>query len=196
MNDTVNKIIERIHELEDELQDELHRKGEALRFRIHDGTVTFEREMLLRHRALKTGLLSYIRDARWLVIATAPFIYALIVPFVLLDLFVSIYQAICFPIYQIPKVKRREYLVFDRVRLNYLNGIEKFNCAYCSYGNGIVAYVREVAARTEQYWCPIKHARKNKGAHKRYRLFTDFGDGEQYRQKLKSIKGKFEVDEA
>ena len=69
MNDTVNKIIERIQELEDDLQDELHRKGQWLRFRIHDGAVIFEREMLLRYRALKVGLLTYLRDARWWTIS-------------------------------------------------------------------------------------------------------------------------------
>ena len=60
----------------------------------------------------------------------------MIVPFVLLDLFVTIYQAVCFPVYGIPKVERRTYLVFDRHHLAYLNALEKLNCAYCAYANG------------------------------------------------------------
>ena len=95
------------------------------------------------------------------MVLTAPVIYSLIVPIVLVDLWVMAYQAICFPIYKIPKVRRRDYLVFDRHHLAYLNTIEKINCAYCSYCNGAIAFVREVASRTEVYWCPIKHARRD-----------------------------------
>ena len=62
------------------------------------------------------------------------------VDFLLMDLFVTTYQAVCFPIYGIPKVRRSDYLVFDREDLPYLNAIEKFNCFYCSYGNGGAAY--------------------------------------------------------
>jgi len=45
------------------------------------------------------------------VVLTAPIIYAVIVPLVLLDLFVTVYQSVCFPVYGIPKVRRREYLI-------------------------------------------------------------------------------------
>jgi hypothetical protein len=55
--------------------------------------------------------------------------------------------------------------VFDRYHLAYLNVLEKLNCAYA---NGLIAYVREIAGRTEQYWCPIKHARRVIGAHSHY----------------------------
>jgi hypothetical protein len=66
------------------------------------------------------------------------------------------FQWICFPIH----VSRAcRYVVVDRHRLAYLNVIEKANCMCCSYGNGVIAYVSEIAARTEQYWCPIKPSR-------------------------------------
>ena len=32
------------------------------------------------------------------------------------------------------------------------------------------------AARTEQYWCPIKHDRRTIGMHARYAHFLDYGD--------------------
>jgi hypothetical protein len=127
-------------------------------------------------------------NAHPLVVLTAPVIYSLIVPLVLLDLFVTIYQAICFPVYGIPKARRRDYLVFDRSHLAYLNMLEKLNCAYCSYANGLIAYVREIAGRTEQYWCPIKHARRVIGAHPRYALFEDYGDAEGYRKWLEQFQ--------
>ena len=88
-------------------------------------------------------------------------------------------------------MKRHDYLVFDRHNLAYLNLIEKINCAYCSYGNGLLSYIKEVVARTEQYWCPIKQAQQRRQAHSRYRRFTDYGDGDAYRSELKSIRCDF-----
>ena len=110
-------------------------------------------------------------------------------------MFVSIFQAVCFPIYGIAKIKRADYLVFDRHHLAYLNALEKLNCAYCSYANGIIAFTREVAARTEQYWCPIKHARRVIGMHARYVLFDDYGDGENYQARLAELRKALAKDE-
>ncbi len=64
----------------------------------------------------------------------------------------------------------------------HLNSLERFNCIYCGYVNGLLAYAREIAARTEQYWCPIKHARKIIGRHSRYHNFIDFGEAENYHE--------------
>lgn len=192
MNEKLRLILARITEMEDTLQEELYRASDQLQFRFHNGKVVFERELKARNKAFKTGLIAYIRNARLLVILTAPAIYLLIIPFVMLDIFVNFYQFVCFPVYGIPKVRRADYLVFDRLKLDYLNGIEKINCAFCSYGNGIVAYTQEIAARTEQYWCPIKHAQKVAAVHMHYPKFTDFGDGEQYRKQLGSIQRDFD----
>ena len=106
----------------------------------------------------------------------------------LLDTWVTIYQWVCFPIYGIARVPRRHYFVIDRHKLAYLNAIEKVNCTFCSYANGLLAYVREVAARTEQYWCPIKHARPLAVPHTRYHLFFDYGDAEGYRRGLVTLR--------
>jgi hypothetical protein len=76
----------------------------------------------------------------------------------------------------------------DRRRLAYLNGIERVNCTYCSYANGLFAYVSEVAARTEQYWCPIRHARAIRAPHRRYHAFFEYGDAEGYRKGLKRVR--------
>mgnify|MGYP003714603975 FL=1 len=70
----------------------------------------------------------------------------------------------------------------------YLNGIEKLNCVYCGYANGMIAYVREIAGRTEQYWCPIKHARRSADPHDHFEAFIDYGDAETYRANLKQIR--------
>jgi hypothetical protein len=82
--------------------------------------------------------------------------------------------------------------VIDRYALNYLNAMEKLNCVYCGYVNGLIAYVQEIAARTEQYWCPIKHARKIGSIHSRYNKFFEYGDGNEYRKKIETIRRDFE----
>ena len=94
-------------------------------------------------------------------ILTAPFIW-LPLPFVLmLDFMTELYQFVCFPVYGLEKVKRAEYvLVRDRAKLQYLNPFEKLGCMYCGYSNGVLRYQKEIAGRTEKYWCGIMHENK------------------------------------
>ena len=188
MTPQIATLIEKIRGLESELDAELAKRRADLRVGLEHGRVAFEEELLRRHRELRRKLLPYLFGANPLVVLTAPVIYAGILPFLLLDLFVSLYQAVCFPIYGIAKIRRADYLVFDRHHLAYLNALEKLNCAYCSYANGLIAYTREIAARTEQYWCPIKHARRVIGTHARYALFDDYGDAENYQAQLAKLR--------
>ena len=147
----------------------------------------FSPETLREHRRLKTSLWKYIRNARVLVLLTVPLIYACAIPFLLLDLSVTIYQAVCFPIFGVPKVRRRDYLIFDRGRLAYLNAVEKAGCVYCSYANGLLAYIAEIAARTEQRFCPIKHAHPPAQPHSRYPQFLPYGDAQAYRARSGTV---------
>jgi len=179
--DPIKSLIVRIGALEAELEAELAKRRAALNVGLERGKVAFEEEVLRRHSEFRTKLSRYIVQAHPLVVLTAPVIYSLIVPLLLLDLFVTLYHAICFPVYGIAKVRRTDYFAFDRRHLAYLNVLEKINCAYCSYANGLIAYVREVAGRTEQYWCPIKHARRVIGAHAQYPTFYDYGDAGAFR---------------
>jgi len=188
MSDHTDRILRRIHELELELEAEFAKKRAGFRFGMERGRVLFDQEVIRRHIELRKALIPYLLSARFWVVVTAPVIYSLIVVFVVLDLWVSLYQAICFRVYGIPQVRRRDYLVFDRKSLAYLNAMEKLNCAYCSYANGVIAYVREVAARTEQYWCPIKQARRVIGTHARYAGFSEYGDAEHYRERLRALR--------
>ncbi len=140
-----------------------------------------------QHRA---PLLSYVLRSDLLTIVTAPVIYSLIVPFVMMDLSVSLFQALCFRAWGVARVRRRAFFAIDRHKLGYLNGLEKANCVYCSYVNGLIAYVREVAARTEQYWCPIRHGRRVRGLHDRHTGFAPYGDGAAYREALPSLRAR------
>jgi hypothetical protein len=130
----------------------------------------------------------FVREGNHWSLATTPLIYSLSIPFLLLDLWVTAFQWICFPIYGVARVPRRRYFVFDRHRLPYLNWLERAHCVYCSYANGVIAYVREVAARTEQYWCPIQHAQPPRGAHHRLASFFPYGDGDAYRRGLAAMR--------
>lgn len=112
----------------------------------------------------------------------------MIIPLLITDFFISFYQTTCFPIYGIKKVRRADYIIFDRQHLNYLNFIEKFHCTYCAYGTGMIAYISEILARTEQYFCPIKHARKIIASHSRYPLFLEYGAAENYAVKLEEYR--------
>lgn len=187
----IDELLARIRALQEEIEEEYLKSREALaekRIRLAD-------EFLRQQRRYKIGLLRFLVRTRPLVMLTSPVIYAGWIPFLLMDLFVTAYQAVCFPVYRIPRVRRSDYLVFDREDLPYLNLLEKFNCFYCSYCNGVAAYTREVAARTEQYWCPIKHARRLRAAHGRYPKFFDYGDAEAFRRGLERLRRQYGEDD-
>lgn len=168
----------------------LHRTSNRSRwhYRVERGRVWFDRELRDVHRKLRQSIPAYVLEGDVLNLATAPVIYSLLLPLIVLDFWVTVYQSVCFPIYGIARVPRRRYFAIDRHKLAYLNGIERVNCTFCSYANGLIAYVREVAARTEQYWCPIKHARTIPVPHSRYHLFFGYGDAERYRRDLAGLR--------
>jgi hypothetical protein len=128
-----------------------------------------------------------LRGDAWTALAT-PVIYSTIVPLACLDAWLSLYQVICFRLWGLGLVRRRDYFAIDRHKLPYLNALEKLNCLFCSYANGVLGYSREIAARTEQYWCPIRHARRVRHPHGRYAAFAPFGDAARYRRDLPSLR--------
>jgi len=184
-------LIGEIKRLEKELLLEIEKKEEEFSYKIKGKKVFFEEETRKLHKTLATKIHTYIINARFLNILTAPIIWFCIVPALFMDVVVSFYQAVCFRVYGIPKTRRDEYIVIDRQSLSYLNPIEKLNCVYCGYFNGLIGYVQEIAGRTEQYWCPIKHARKTAAIHNRYHKFFDYGDHEEYKKRLAEIRKDF-----
>lgn len=190
MEKNIDEIRARIRGLQEELEAEYLKSIEAFEEKRTHLAEDFQQQQ----KRYKTGLLRFLIKTKPLTMLTAPVIYLGWIPFFLLDLFVTLYQTICFPVYGIPKARRSDYLIFGREDLPYLNLIEKFNCLYCSYGNGVVAYAREVAARTEQYWCPIKYARRVRSAHDRYPEFFDYGDAEAYKKGLDRLRQSYEEE--
>jgi hypothetical protein len=195
MKDTFQEIREKIEELEQELRRELAAKQEEFRYTVEKKRVRFSREVQDAHRKFAIRWTSYVYESGFFKILTIPVIWFALIPALALDFFIIFYQLICFPVYGIPRVKRGDYIILDRHKLKYLNWVEKFNCLYCGYFNGLMAYMREIAARTEQYWCPIRHARLPKSAHSRYEKFVDYGDAEGYRRELKKIRKDFKKEE-
>jgi len=81
--------------------------------------------------------------------------------------------------------------VIDHHKVGYLNPSVKMHCVYCGYFNGLIAYVQEIGARTEQDSCPIKHARKLKDTHNRYHKLMEQGDGIDYHNNHEAIRCDF-----
>ena len=187
----LQELVEQIRKLEKELYAEIQKKQDEFYYRIKGRRVYFEEATRQYHKTLVIRIRTYLRQSSLPNLISAPFIWACLLPAIFLDLVVSIYHSVCFRLYDIPLVKRSEYVVIDRQALTYLNFIEKINCTYCGYFNGLIAYVMEIAARTEQYWCPIKHARKQASLHSRYLKFVEYGDAEGYRKKIEDIRRDF-----
>jgi len=188
MNDRIRHLLNQMSALEDEMRTTLHAQETKMFFEIKGKRIEFETTVRQAHRKLKNNFFRWLVTNRPQNLITGPIIYGMIIPLLILDFFVSFYQATCFPIYGVTKVRRRDYIVLDRQHLDYLNFIEKFHCTYCAYGAGLTAYIGEIVSRTEQYFCPIKHAHKILGTHKRYLGFLEYGDAVDYEKRLEEFR--------
>lgn len=195
MNKRINGILQQIGNLEDELRQAFVEQEERVSYKIKGKRIAFEHKVKETHQKLKVGLVSWLRNSQPLNILSAPIIYGMIVPFVFLDFSLTLFQSICFRLYKIPRVRRSDYIVIDRHHLAYLNVIEKLNCIYCGYTNGLISYGREIASRTEQYWCPIKHACKVLGCKNRYRCFLPYGEGTNFHEELKVFRDELSKED-
>jgi hypothetical protein len=185
---TIDDLIEQARGLEDEVAAEFDRRRSDFGSVIDERRLHLSESVAALQRRPSVSAARYVLGSAALSVIAAPILYAGVIPLALLDAFATVYQAICFPLYGIPKVKRSDYLVLDRGDLPYLNTLEKLACVYCGYANGLAAYFREVAGRTEQYWCPIKHARRVVASHSRYPTFFEYGDAESYRLGLERLR--------
>lgn len=188
MNNRVSQILDQISALENELHTVIEQQEGRLRYQIEGKCVTFEHAIKEAHLKVKMGVFHWLTTVRPQNFLTMPIIYGMAVPLLLFDLVVTFYQAACFPIYRIAKVSRANYIVMDHRHLAYLNIIEKVHCMYCSYAVGLLGYAQEITARTEQYFCPIKHARKVFNANSRYKKFLNYGDAENLHDKVEEFR--------
>ena len=188
MNTEIRALLDNMRGLQEQLENAFDEARERFRCTLEDGRVRIADEVKAMQRRYRVSSIRYVLSAPLPNLLSAPVIYSMIVPLLLIDVSFTLYQHVCFRAYGIPRVRRRSYLVNDRHRLAYLNVIEKINCAYCGYANGVIAYAREVLSVTEQYWCPIRHARRFPDAHVRYPGFLPYGDAEGYKQGLPELR--------
>ena len=160
MQSRINELLNQIHQLEDQLEDVLKNHEVEFFYRLDGTRVRFEESVRRAHQKLRIGIFRWLGQSELRNVLSAPFIYGMIVPFAVLDASLWLYQQVCFRLYRVPRVRRSRYIFLDRHQLAYLNGIEKLNCIYCGYGNGLMGYAR----------------------------FAEFGDSEAYQAHLKAMR--------
>ena len=188
MKSQINKILQEIDRKREELKLEYVKLMEKYDFSYIKWKIVFSLKAKEAHKKQKKSIFETIFTAQIREIISIPFIYAMYFPALLLDFMLFIYQQTAFRLYRIPLVKRSDYVVYDRWQLEYLNLIQKINCIYCSYFNWVVQYAVEVAWRTEKYWCPIKHAKKEFWWHDWEKYFADYWDAQWFKETFCSIK--------
>ena len=194
MNEKIRSITDQISKLEAELIAATEAMENRIGYRIKGKRVAFEQSFKEAHRRAKLGVFRWFLTVRPQNYLTMPVIYGMCAPMVFFDLCVTLYQLICFPVYRIAMVKHADYMLFDHGQLQYLNVIEKAHCMYCTYAVGLLGYAQEITARTEQYFCPIKHARKVLGAHSRYKHFLEYGEADDFHRKLEKFRGELAAE--
>lgn len=193
MSDKITDIVKEIEQLKSRLKEEINSAEEDIAYEIKRGKIFFSDEILINQKENITNFFQFFKDAPLLHILSAPIVYMMIIPAVILDIMLFVYVRVIFKIYKFPPIKRDEYIVFDRHYLGYLNFIEKLNCLYCSYFNGLINYTAAVASRSELYFCPIKHAKKIAYSHEYYYSFLPYADADSYQKNLKKCQKNAQI---
>lgn len=183
MHDKITELLERFESLKEDLRKEYDALSEKYGFSVQKKRVIFLEEIRRRNKSFKESFIRMIFNAPIRHLLSIPFIYMMIVPAFILDIFLTIYQYSAFTLYRIPYVKRSEYIIYERRFLDYLNWFQKINCLYCSYVNWLFAYAVEIGARTERYWCPLKASSHPRFTHPWYKDFADYGNPEEWKER-------------
>lgn len=195
MNQTIKEIVKKISDLNKQLSEKYSELSEKYGFSFSGKKIVFLQEFRKKNISFKIPAWKYAVPQNIRHLLSMPFIYMMIVPVLILDVFITLYQTTAFQLYHIPKTKRRDFIIYDRQFLDYLNWIQKLNCRYCTYANGLFAYAVEIAGRTERYWCPIKAAHKPKFHHGWYSDFADYGNPEEWKTKFNNENAFEDINE-
>ena len=182
MKSTISRILQEIENKRKELAEEYERIKKKYNFEYIKWKITFSKEQKLENKKKKRSFWQTTKSTTFREYLSIPFIYSMMIPAVILDLFLFMYQQTAMRLYRIPLVKRSDYITLERKHLDYLNWVEKLNCIYCSYVNWLFAYALEIAWITEKYWCPIKHAKKMTSSHNWEKYFADYGDADWFKE--------------
>lgn len=182
MKSTISRILQEIENKRKELAEEYERIKKKYNFEYIKWKITFSKEQKLENKKKKRSFWQTTKSTTFREYLSIPFIYSMMIPAVILDSFLFMYQQTAMRLYRIPLVKRSDYITLERKHLDYLNWVEKLNCIYCSYVNWLFAYAVEIAWRTEKYWCLIKHAKKMNSSHNWEKYFADYGDADWFKE--------------
>jgi len=188
MKSRINQILEDIKNKKEELYLEYEKAKEKYGFKIEWRKIIWNSWKIKEFKKSRKSAWETIFTAEIRELISFPFIWFMLIPSIILDISLFIYQNTAIRLYKIPLAKRSDYIVFDRKQLAYLNWIQKLDCIYCSYVNWLFQYATEIAWRTEKYWCPIKHARKKSWSHDWEEYFADYGDAEWFKETFCSVK--------
>lgn len=184
MNDRLNTILDRMSQLESEFHEELKSCEERFQQCFVASIDELKQTAQDAQQRIGSKASKLLTVMFWRHLASLPFVYVMIVPLIFMDLMLTIYQQVCFRLWGVQRARRADHYIIDRQLLDNLNLVDKFNCMFCGYGNGVFSYGREIISKTEQYWCPIKHAQKTLAASARYNEFLEYGDIEEYHEKV------------
>lgn len=182
MNVRLQELLQKKKSPEHESGAESQENAADLLYKRHGRKVLFADEVKASQASCAVPVMPLLREAALCNLLSAPLTWFCLLPLALLGQVVSCCRALCLPIYGILQVRRGVRIIMNRSRINSLNSREKINCACCSCLIGGIAFLQEVAGRTEQYWCPIKHARRIGSRHNRYAKLFEYGDAEGCRQ--------------
>ncbi|CAA6828206.1 MAG: Unknown protein [uncultured Sulfurovum sp.] len=188
MSERIETLLNELESIKMKLKEEIEEQERHISYEVHNGCVKFQNDVIEKQKKNMKHLFSWFKDIPLLHLLSSPLVYAMVIPALFLDLMLYIYQKVVFAIYKFKPIKRSDYIVFDRQYLAYLNPIEKINCLYCSYFNGLMQYASAIAGRSELYFCPIKHAKKMAYAHKHYYEFFAYGDEVDYQERLETLR--------
>ena len=89
MSPHVARFVERLHDAEEDLRREVEQQQRRWQYRVRRGRVWFDRELREAHRRLRQGIPAYVREGGVLTLLTAPVVYSLLFPLLILDLWVA-----------------------------------------------------------------------------------------------------------
>lgn len=88
MTNRVQELVSRIHALELELEKELKHHARNLASDFDNKRIRYEQEVIVQQKRFKMGLFKYLWTADLRSYLSAPFIYSLIFPLIILDIFI------------------------------------------------------------------------------------------------------------
>ncbi len=110
----IGEILKRMEELKSQLQSEYEALMERYDYAVENRKIVFSEKAKRFQKDVREGVFHYLLSAEIRHLLSIPFIYAMIVPTIVLDLFLTVFQFTAFPLYGIERVRRSDHILFDR----------------------------------------------------------------------------------